>query len=368
MRAQVLRAMHRVEVSVPIRISTRSFVHAAMFDYACGWSDERSSAHSETRLIFMYTCTYCKTSRYPDMTFNPYAVSFNCPRCLGTCNCTQCCAKRGETYISARVGKLPPHGSTEERALIDDALLSNNPRGERMTTPPVEFEMPPPGTFFGVVYGLNGERVGEGYVRKNKKVRVKTGRTPPPKKAVAYIGKKRRPVASTSAAAPTPPSEPPVNVGPSQQKVSNASEIVQSHSSTPQDISSGQANSPIGTVCADDPSRRANPVVSVLKPSRQSSPRGRAYIGKRSVLNSRLYVSMDELIARALRQEVEEPEPEWAEPPSDPMVQDGAGGGAGVGARFGTPPTADVQCAIAIALSALQDMQLSQAATAAAGG
>ena len=40
------------------------------------------------------------------MLFDPYAPAFRCPRCEGTCNCTSCCAKRNELYVSSRGHKL----------------------------------------------------------------------------------------------------------------------------------------------------------------------------------------------------------------------------------------------------------------------
>lgn len=251
---------------------------------------------------------------------------------------------------------------------MDDANWSKNPGLERMPTPPIEFELPPPGTFFGVVYDLQGARIGDGYVRKNQKVAIR-------KRVVAYIGKRRGPVAS---AVPTPvvvsQVQPHLN---GQSSGQDDSKVVGADPPNPfpvQDATSqkGQPDAQPGPILPNGASSRAPPsgagegssqpasAAPCSTSSRQRSPRGRAYIGKRSALDSDLYVSMDEIIVRALRQEEEE---DWGEPPSDPMavdVQDGAGGSEA--ARAKTPPIADVQCAIAIALSALQDMQVAQAA------
>ena len=43
-----------------------------------------------------------KVHSYPDIIFDKYATSFKCPRCLNNCNCSHCCPKRNEEYISRR--------------------------------------------------------------------------------------------------------------------------------------------------------------------------------------------------------------------------------------------------------------------------
>ena len=44
--------------------------------------------------------------RYPSIEFNEYATYFACPKCLDTCNCTACCGRRGEKYVSSRGKKI----------------------------------------------------------------------------------------------------------------------------------------------------------------------------------------------------------------------------------------------------------------------
>ena len=44
--------------------------------------------------------------RYVDIAFDAYAGVFKCPRCMDICNCTACCSKRGETYVSSRGVKI----------------------------------------------------------------------------------------------------------------------------------------------------------------------------------------------------------------------------------------------------------------------
>lgn len=34
--------------------------------------------------------------------FDPYMTNFKCPKCMNMCNCTHCCSKRGEPYVTTR--------------------------------------------------------------------------------------------------------------------------------------------------------------------------------------------------------------------------------------------------------------------------
>jgi hypothetical protein len=38
--------------------------------------------------------------------FDSYMTNFKCPKCTKTCNCTHCCSKRGETYVTTRSVKV----------------------------------------------------------------------------------------------------------------------------------------------------------------------------------------------------------------------------------------------------------------------
>lgn len=272
-----------------------------------------------------------RTRRYPNITFNPFAVTFKCPRCRGTCNCTMCCARRGEQYISARVGRLPPAGSTEDLALRDELAGPE----DRIKTPPVMLDQPP-GTYWGVVFdNPKMERWGLGYVGKTNDVVLRTedgrpvdvNKKPKAKKKkkqariVAYIGKRREPSAASAIPASTSASDP-----------------------APATAQLQTAILPAPSAAVNDQPARATPTAT----------RGRMYIGKRSALASALYVSVTELIARALRKEEEEEEEEDESfdmytdaPSSDPanMHLEDAGPLAMV----------DVQCAVAIALSSLGD-------------
>ncbi|EMD41288.1 hypothetical protein CERSUDRAFT_101801 [Gelatoporia subvermispora B] len=62
----------------------------------------------------MRFCVMCIIKRYPDIKFESYPRQFTCPRCRNTCNCTACCRKRGEQYVS----------SSRARVQLPDYLLS----------------------------------------------------------------------------------------------------------------------------------------------------------------------------------------------------------------------------------------------------
>ena len=297
--------------------------------------------------------------------FEAYARHFVCPRCQDTCNCTTCCNKRGETYISARVGKLPPPNSEEALALIkaaEENLKSDAPSRivtRRMITPPApKFDLAP-GQFFGVIYGLEGERMGLGYMGEdNQRVLMNSqdtagkakgagrgpgrrNRRPPYGKVVAYIGKRRL---LSRALTPSPSASLPP---PASSSVSQDSQEA---------IGAGDGQLSI-------PSASTPPV-----PERESSlvllPRGRMYVGDRSALDKGTYVSMDELIVRALREEEEDLV--WGGPLSDPPSMDDQDGAAAPARPNVAHSTLDVQYAIAIAYHTLQGSPKDQAKLAAA--
>ncbi|KAM5536359.1 hypothetical protein V8D89_009957 [Ganoderma adspersum] len=214
--------------------------------------------------------------RYPDIAFEAYARYFVCLRCLDTCNCTVCCSKRGETYISARIGKLPPPNSAEALALIKE--VENNLKSDapsrvvtrRMITPPApKFDLVP-GRFFGVIYGLEGERMGPGYM--------------------------------------------------------------------------GEDSSQEGSLIP--------------------LPLGKIYVGDRSVLDKGTYVSMDELIVRAMREEEEDLV--WGGPLWDPPSMADQDEAVAPARPDVAHSTLDVQYAIAIAYHTLQGSPKDQARIAAA--
>ena len=311
------------------------------------------------------------------MAFDAFARQFVCPRCQDTCNCTQCCARRGETYISARVGKLPPANSAEALALIKAAEENNEKSREksnapgriaprRMVTPPApKFDLVP-GQFFGVIYGLEGERMGPGFMGEdNQRVMVnqqeggeKTNgtvrgparrkRQPRYGKAVAFIGERRIPhLSRTSSASASASLPPPMS------------------SSTSQDsqVATVQAGNDQHTL-PPGPTQRALELGRARSDSTMPLSRGRMYIGDCSVLGKRTYVSMDELMARAIREEEEDLA--WGGPLSDPPSMDDQDEAAASARQGAAHSTLDVQYAIAIALHTLQGSPKDQARVAAA--
>ncbi|KAI1787653.1 hypothetical protein LXA43DRAFT_1028391, partial [Ganoderma leucocontextum] len=207
-------------------------------------------------------CSRCIELRYPDVVFEPFARHFVCPRCRDTCNCTHCCGKRGETYISARVGKLPTANSVEALALIKAKATEENNASTRVvprrivTPPPPAFDLVP-GQFFGdsqrvVFNSQESMEKATGVAR----VTVRRKRRPRFGKPVAYIGQRRVPYAT-----PVP---------------SPASSVV---SQDPQEVDAhvGNDQSALAPVGAPQVPENARPITPL--------PRRRMYIGDRSVLD-----------------------------------------------------------------------------------
>lgn len=46
--------------------------------------------------------TLCSRTRYHDIEFHQFKKDFDCPACLNKCNCTSCCEKRNEVYVTTR--------------------------------------------------------------------------------------------------------------------------------------------------------------------------------------------------------------------------------------------------------------------------
>ncbi|KDR73227.1 hypothetical protein GALMADRAFT_725227 [Galerina marginata CBS 339.88] len=101
-------------------------------------------------------CVRCFAVRYPDEEFDVTPREFTCPACQGYCNCTICCSKRGETYVSSS----RPDGH------------SGPPPGKRVTLggktnlPPLTLAetIPESGKYWSTIYSLTGERIGTTYI------------------------------------------------------------------------------------------------------------------------------------------------------------------------------------------------------------
>ncbi len=252
--------------------------------------------------------------------------------------------------------------SVEALALIMAAEKNNNASSRAMTrrmiTPPgPKFDLVP-GQFFGVIYGLEGERMGPGYMGEdNQRVLMNSkegtekakgaahGRKRRPRygKVVAYIGERRVPSlllirsASVSVSAALPP---PASSATSQHP--------------PEEVDVQIGDDQLALLPAE-----AQPGLQDAR----AIPRGRMYVGDRSVLDKGTHVPMDELIARGLREEEEDLA--WGGPLSDPPSMEDQDDAA-VPARQGVAhSTLDVQYAIAIALHTLQGSPKDQAKVAA---
>lgn len=229
-----------------------------------------------------------------------------------------------------------------------------------MITPPAPKLDLAPGQFFGVIYGLEGERMGPGYMGKdNQRVLVNSQdtagkakgagsgpgrrkRRPQHGKVVAYIGKRRL---LSRALIPSPSASLPP---PASSSVSQDSQEAIEAGNGPPSIPSA-----------------STPPVLEHESSLILLPRGRMYVGDRSVLDKGSYVSMDELIVRAIREEEEDLV--WGGPLSDPPSMDDQDEVVAPVRSDVVHSTLDVQYAIAIAYHTLQGSPKDQAKIAAAG-
>lgn len=91
--------------------------------------------------------------------FDASAVEFSCPACHDECTCDKCTRGRGEEYISQR-------GTRTKKRLLPAAQLTPTP------DPPTPFSGDAPGTTFGTVYSVSGERLGTSTVGPDRSVIV----------------------------------------------------------------------------------------------------------------------------------------------------------------------------------------------------
>ena len=340
------------------------------------------------------------TDRYPEITFNPYAATFICPRCRDVCNCTKCAADRSEPYISVRVGRLPLAGSMEARVLAEEALEFDttgkvlrlpkaltgdvNADGEDGAFEPPALDLAA-GAFFGVVYDLHGRRIGTGYVgedsreitlrdvpapkkeaRAKKTVKGKRGRgrKKAPEKALEYIGVRRRKGGRQPQPA-APPAKDVASLTPPGEQLSEGAALEQLISTDlfldlayPDDSSTALPSAderdrlrplPPENGAPHNPWAQQHLTEKTPAPAPPPPPRRlrRMYIGDRSVLDSRAYVPIDDLIEqRRLDDELED----WPGPPSDAAEP--------AAATIEKASVDEMQCAIALALQAIyQDSQ-----------
>lgn len=122
-------------------------------------------------------CRNCVDKRYPDIEFDSYARVFTCPKCSDTCNCTACCGRRGEQYVSGLIGpaasgREPPLRSRKTKAKSQQVppspplspSLSPDHAGSQEPLPANFDHANVGGSYWGSVYTVTGERVGGAFV------------------------------------------------------------------------------------------------------------------------------------------------------------------------------------------------------------
>ncbi|KAH7890317.1 hypothetical protein F5I97DRAFT_1971899 [Phlebopus sp. FC_14] len=109
-------------------------------------------------------CQRCILRRYPDITFDQFTAGFMCPMCTNTCNCSTCCKKRGEEFISMR--DVDFVGSRIRSRVVfvpDEPKSTHESRLGRNTNETLQMQESKT-TFWAHVYGMEGERVGSAFI------------------------------------------------------------------------------------------------------------------------------------------------------------------------------------------------------------
>ncbi|KAJ3522193.1 hypothetical protein NM688_g8907 [Phlebia brevispora] len=136
-------------------------------------------------------CERCVLIRYPDMVFDDTVNDFVCPKCSGFCNCTHCCDKRGEQYVSTRGVKtnVPKISAPDGDVSLDESSSLSKVRRKakqvRIVTPedvPLDPSMMlPDGASWGTVYTVDGcERMGSAVVLSKRKQQLALQLSKPP--------------------------------------------------------------------------------------------------------------------------------------------------------------------------------------------
>ncbi|KAI0075708.1 hypothetical protein K474DRAFT_1773083 [Panus rudis PR-1116 ss-1] len=119
----------------------------------------------------MRFCVICISKRYPDVQFDAASTTFICPRCKNACNCSLCCAKRGEDYVRERA---PRKKTSDTPATRKGTRLTSTPseKPPKKSTAPASIApiTLPPGDRWGTVYGVDGRPIGTGLVKDNQHI------------------------------------------------------------------------------------------------------------------------------------------------------------------------------------------------------
>ncbi|KAF8344948.1 hypothetical protein F5887DRAFT_824769, partial [Amanita rubescens] len=114
-------------------------------------------------------CNRCISTRYDNLPFNESEPDWTCPACHNSCSCDYCTKRRGEVYISLRVPKIKRDTSEQVVTRGEDEVelpaSENQAQVIRVPKP-----LPPthivgiPGSYWGNVYSLTGEKIGTAMV------------------------------------------------------------------------------------------------------------------------------------------------------------------------------------------------------------
>jgi hypothetical protein len=86
------------------------------------------------RLFLPYNFSDFGGHRYPDVTFDMFADTFECPYCSGYCNCSHCAPKRGEQYVPERNGGWRSWIAQQGGGTYRPAAVPPPPRAPTTTT------------------------------------------------------------------------------------------------------------------------------------------------------------------------------------------------------------------------------------------
>lgn len=107
-------------------------------------------------------CARCITNRYPPGRFDyEQKQDNNCPYCQGCCNCTACCSKRGDKYVSsARSGGGRPGPRPKKPVAVPPlAVRERVSLGGKTNLPPPSQLPSEPIKYWGAVYALSGKKI-----------------------------------------------------------------------------------------------------------------------------------------------------------------------------------------------------------------
>jgi hypothetical protein len=119
--------------------------------------------------------------RYKDIVFDENSTTFICPCCTDVCNCTVCTRKRGEEYISTRASKLADDtlsagnasgtlASTSAAHARPEKKTKKSHSSSKKTDPLIktaniiEDYGGVSGAYWGAVFSVRGERIGQGFI------------------------------------------------------------------------------------------------------------------------------------------------------------------------------------------------------------